>query len=364
MGPIAIPESQQTSGFQAARVTHSAILDEIERLIRRDPARRGLIASEEIRGRLCPGDLARAAADLAAHARRVVIVTGFFIPGASPPAAETDGPPGAAILGAALSSLGIPVQFVTDEPCRRAVEIAVREMNLAESTVEIPGNTVMEVEQWFERSLNDPDQPRWTHLIAIERVGPSHTRHSILQQFNNPPLPDDIRELAEFERLVPEMEWNRCHNMRGICLDDHTAPLHRLFELAGDRQFPRTIGIGDGGNEIGMGNIRWQELRLRLNNAPAAIIPCRVRTDWTIVAGVSNWGGMALAAATLLLRSGQANLQAWDAGQQRQLLDRLVKEGPAVDGITQLPEPTVDGLPFLTYIQPWEGIRRVVGLRN
>lgn len=340
------------------------MLDEMERLIRRDPARRGLIASEESRGPLCPGHLAQAAAHLAAHAKRVVIVTGFFIPAATPPAAETDGPPGAALLGAALASLGVTVQFATDERCRRAVEVAVREMNLPPSTVAVPGNSTTEVEHWFDETLNDSAQPRWTHLIAIERVGPSHTRASIQQQFDHPLLPDDTLELADFDRLVPAAEWDHCFNMRGLCLDDCTAPLHRLFELARNRQALHTIGIGDGGNEIGMGNIRWQELRHRLNNASAARIPCRIRTDWTIVAGVSNWGGMALAAATLLLRDRPAILQPWTAEQQRQLLVRLVEEGPAVDGITRLPEPTVDGLPFLTYIQPWEGIRRVAGLRD
>jgi hypothetical protein len=41
-------------------------------------------------------------------------------------------------------------------------------------------------------------------------------------------------------------------------------------------------------------------------------------------------------------------------------LKALVQDGPAVDGVTRLQQPTVDGLPFLTYIQPWEGMRRVL----
>ncbi len=339
--------------------------DEMERLIRRDPARRGLIASEESRGPLCPGHLAGAATELAAHARRVVIVTGFFIPSATPPSAETDGPPGAALLGAALASIGICVQFATDARCRNAVEVAIREMDLPTSTVTVPGETVPEVERWFERTANDSSVPPWTHLISIERVGPSHSRRSIQQQFNpqqRPPHANDALELADFDRLVPAADWDHCYNMRGVCLDDYTAPLHRLFELADNSHSLQTIGIGDGGNEIGMGSIRWQELRQRLNNPAVARIPCRIRTDWTIVAGVSNWGGMALAAATLLVRGCQANCQPWTAAQQRRLLERLIEQGPAVDGITRLTEPTVDGLPFLTYIQPWEGIRRVAGL--
>jgi hypothetical protein len=33
-----------------------------------------------------------------------------------------------------------------------------------------------------------------------------------------------------------------------------------------------------------------------------------------------------------------------------------------VDGVTRRREPTVDGLPFLTYIQPWAAIRAKLGL--
>ena len=42
-------------------------------------------------------------------------------------------------------------------------------------------------------------------------------------------------------------------------------------------------------------------------------------------------------------------------------LEHIVANGPAVDGVTGRREATVDGLPFLTYIQPWEGIRRLLG---
>ncbi len=40
--------------------------------------------------------------------------------------------------------------------------------------------------------------------------------------------------------------------MRGIDITESTSPAHWLFE---DDGRPTTIGIGDGGNEIGMGKI-------------------------------------------------------------------------------------------------------------
>lgn len=349
------------------------LLIEFERLIRRDPARRGLIATEEQRGPLCPGHLGQAATHLAENGKRAIIVTGFYIPSATPPAAETDGPPGAAMLAAALTRLGMVVEIVTDPRCHNAVKVAATSMHLPEETVICLGESTSNIDQWFRRNVAGTSRPPLTHLIAIERAGPSHTRDSILRYVS----PDDTEtaahsstlrneafDLAEFNRLVPESTWNHCHNMRGICLDEFTSPLHRLFELADDHESIATIGIGDGGNEIGMGSIRWREIQERLSSPAVAHIPCRIKTDWTIVAGVSNWGGMALAAATLALRNQHDVMKTWTSQQQLRLLEQLVQQGPAVDGITRLAEATVDGLPFLTYIQPWEGIRRAAGFHN
>jgi len=345
-------------------VTIDATLAEMERLIRRDPARRGLISSESTQGPLCPGHLAHAAKHLAEHGRRAIIVTGFFIPGASPPAAETDGPPGAALLAAALAQAGLSVQIVTDEPCRSAVEVAAREMGLAQEVVWTIPASRDEQEAWCADALEGTSRRKpLTHLIALERVGPSHTSESIREQLRTAGAADS-GNLAEFERLATETDRGHCHNMRGENIDAHTAPLHRLFEMTITRPDICTIGIGDGGNEIGMGSLPWHELHRRLNGPSAARVPCRIATDWTIIAGVSNWGGQALAAATLLLANKTDTARDWTTHQQHRALERLVAEGPAVDGITRLQEPTVDGLPFLTYIQPWEGLRRLMDFQN
>lgn len=332
-----------------------ALLAELDRLIRRDPARRGLIGSEERFGPLCPGHLAAAAVDLAESGRCVAIVTGFYVPRATPPAAETDGPPGALLLAAALSRVGIEAYVITDEWCASAVRAVAR-------AFAFPGERILIYphgsSEWREAFFRDGPGHALTHLIAVERVGPSHTGESLAAQSRPTPAP-----LDEFQARVLADWYDHCHNMRGEITDPCTGDLHRLFEeVHRYRPAARTIGIGDGANEIGMGAIPWEELVRRLPGEHAPRIPCRIATHWNIVAGTSNWGAQALAAGVLALRGEAAALAEWSTAHQRQVLQRMVAEGPAVDGATALPEATVDGLPFLTYIQPWESMLRLLGV--
>jgi len=332
----------------------SSVIGEIDSLVRRDPAGRGLISTESHFGPLCFGHLLRAAENLASTARSVVIVTGFFVPDADLPCAETDGPPGAVVLARALEAVGIRATLVTDLPCAPAVRAAARAAGIDLSVVEIGTRPI----KWLIEFLKGDRGSQPTHLIAIERVGPSHDERSLLRQPRTGPAP-----LAEFQRAVPLEHRDRCHNARGKLIDGSTIPLHLLF-LHGPRRLRslKTIGIGDGGNEIGMGCIPWEDLARRIGGEAAAWIPCRVATDWNIVAGTSNWGAFALAAATLLLMNRVDALRPLDEEFHRRVLEQMVAQGPAIDGMTRRREATVDGLPFATYIQSWLGIRRLLGL--
>jgi hypothetical protein len=151
--------------------------------------------------------------------------------------------------------------------------------------------------------------------------------------------------------------------MRGEIIDSATGGLHQLFDMlpVGNPSL-RTIGIGDGGNEIGMGSIPWERLAALLSVTASPKIICRIVTDWNIIAGTSNWGGYALAAAVALLRDRLDLIAPFTSDQQFEVLSKLVGARLAVDGVTREYEPTVDGLPFLTYIQPWNSIRRLLGL--
>jgi hypothetical protein len=332
----------------------------LESLVRRDPARRG-VASFAVGGiPLCAGHLQKAAEDLANRAATVAIVTGFCIVDAKPPVAETDGPPGALFLARDLRVLGIDVALVTDRYARPALEVGCEFLGIPRTAIhEIPLEDAKatsvgtpRADRWVDEFLNSDFGRRLTHLIAIERVGPSHTEQSLQAQHRTAAAP-----LGEFEHEVPLSSRDMSHNMRGVPIDAWTARAHRLFEIAAKRKLPvTTIGIGDGGNEIGMGAIPWEILRSAITVGPSALVPCRIATNFTILAGVSDWGAYALALAVLHLRGLTAELTGSNAEQLRELIERLVRDAGLVDGVTGRREASVDGLPLETYLQVFAGI--------
>ena len=109
--------------------------------------------------------------------------------------------------------------------------------------------------------------------------------------------------------------------MRGLDITEHTAKIDYLFDYG----FP-SIGIGDGGNEIGMGNlIQYIPGVATLPNLPAISM-----VDRLILASVSNWGGYGLVAGLSKL-SGEKLLPS--SQEDEKLIKNFVDAG-AVDGIT------------------------------
>jgi hypothetical protein len=135
-----------------------------------------------------------------------------------------------------------------------------------------------------------------------------------------------------------------------------------LFEAARKRKPPiTTIGIGDGGNEIGMGSFMWEDVAQAIGGgALGGRIASRVATDFAIIAGVSNWGAYALALAVAALR-GAVDESRWLAPEgQRELIKTLVSQAGAVDGRTLVAAATVDGLSLESYLEPLAAMRRIV----
>jgi hypothetical protein len=148
---------------------------------------------------------------------------------------------------------------------------------------------------------------------------------------------------------------DRCRNMHSRDVTDEMCPAHLLFADAARQIHPlRTIGIGDGGNEIGTGKIPAEVIARNISNGER--IGCRVPTDHLIVAGVSNWGAYALAAGVAVLRSQRLPASLFDVERERELLRIMVEQGPLVDGVTAQQTVTVDGLAFDVYAEP---LRRI-----
>lgn len=138
-------------------------------------------------------------------------------------------------------------------------------------------------------------------------------------------------------------------------------PIHHYFEVYNRvhrRSGNKLIGIGDGGNEIGMGKIPHETIVKNIPNGD--LIHCRVPTDHLIVAGVSNWGAYALAAGISVLRGVKPPADLFDPDREREILEVMVREGPLVDGVTGKQTATVDGLTWDEYAKPLIRIREIL----
>jgi hypothetical protein len=234
-----------------------------------------------------------------APSARVGLITGFYVPQGSPPAAETDGPIGAALLAKGLEAVGIKCRLATDEPCRGACVAALTGAGLSGVPVDAT-DVAATIMAWRRAGI--------THAISIERCGRSAD--------------------------------GAPRNMRGLDISSYTAPLDELF-IAGPWE---TIAVGDGGNEIGMGSLPRELIALHVDHGET--IACVTPARHLIVAGVSNWGAYALLGALAALRTDwrERLLACLDEKLDKAVLEATVNNGPAVDGVSRLRTMTVDNL--------------------
>jgi hypothetical protein len=318
-------------------------------------------------------ELTAAVASLVEKGRKIVIVTGFYVPVGDPPATETDGPPGALTLAEGLKYLGMEVLLLSDEYTLSALRAGLKVLNLSEQEIPIicfplehsdqdHSSRVMNEEnessisiRFSQDFLNSLWGQGLTHLIYIERVGPNHTLESLLaeERRGKPPL-------KEFETILPPGIRNRCFSSRLEDITRFTAKTHFLLELAKRLNLPiESIGIGDRGNEIGAGKIPWDVFRQNSTTNREAVFCSRVRTDYLISCGISNWGGYALLAGVALAMGRLDILEKVTPEQEGMVLDYLVRHGPAIDGITGKQDHSVDGIEFDDYMRVIERIKEI-----
>lgn len=278
---------------------------EIENIIRKNLDQRGMDKVNLL------GDFEKGVKDLLTSST-VLIVTGFVIRDTL--TGETDGPIGAISLAAALEELGKEVILITDKYSRDMLYNCCLANDIIASIETVPYRDA----EGFCDTLLKKYNP--SHIVAIERPG--------------------------------RAKDGRCYSMRGEDLSDIVPNTDVLFKRSKELGIT-TLAVGDGGNEVGMGKV---ESFVKESVNKGDLINAVVSSDYLIVAGVSNWGGHALAAALSIL-SGTMLLH--DSKTEKMLLESMLQAG-AVDGCTKKSALTVDGLSLEANLEILDQLRNIV----
>lgn len=263
------------------------------------------------------------------HAGNVVILaTGCTYPGFELAVGEPDGPMGAASLARALAlALKAKPVIVTEECLVEGVRAAARGAGL----------NLLTLDHLVGLS---PDLNRSATVLSF----PVDDRLAIREAAR---MFDDLRPAAvvAIEKLGPN-ERGVYHMVKGHDSSAFQAKAARLFDVARERGALR-IGIGDRGNEIGMGAIAETVKRLLPYGAKCQC-PCgggvadATDVDVVVPGTCSNWGAYGVAACLAALVEDATILH--DARAEARMLRGCIDAGMA-DGISILCEPAVDGIP-------------------
>lgn len=213
----------------------------------------------------------------------VFLTTGFYVAGF----AETDGPVGTVFLAKALKKLGYRPVILTDDYCKGFFDGEGVEV------IYMPFDADLD---WCMETLGSFTP---VGLISIERCGENTERDYA--------------------------------NMRGVSITEKTAAADLFFRIA--LGIVPTIGVGDGGNEIGMGNVA------EIIEEKLSLKPCVVTVDNLVIATVSNWGAYAIIAYLEKL-SGQKVFMTFEEAMA--FIKKTVDLG-SVDGVLKQQIVSVDG---------------------
>ena len=273
-----------------------------------------LLAAERLRERVHPGDA-------------VIIATGCTYPGFELVVGEPDGPMGAASLARALA-LGLHAKpvVVAEECLLEGVRAAVRGVGLNLLTLD-------------HLSRLSPDINRSASVLSFPvDDGEAVLESARLLEALHPSAAVAIEKLGPNERGV-------YHMVKGHDSSAFQAKVGRLFEAARQRGL-LTIGVGDRGNEIGMGAIAETVKRLLPYGAKCQC-PCgsgvadATEVDVVVPGTCSNWGAYGISTCLAALLDDPDILH--DAKAEARMLRGCIDAGMA-DGISILCEPAVDGI--------------------
>jgi len=258
----------------------------------------GTRAMSQLRQHMQPGYCERAAQLILENKGVVLVGTGFPVSGSF----ESDGPIGAIALYRVLEHLGHHPLFVCAPPISR---ILARDFE----THELP--------------IADWDESRPIVQQALDELNPS-----LVVSVERPGITAD----------------GRYYNMRKEDITHFAAKYDLFFES----EWCPTIAFGDGGNEIGMGNL-YDAL------GEMDIIPSVTCCDELVIATVSNWGVYGV----LAILSKQLQEDMFEFIDPKATIEDLVANG-CVDGVTMRPEHTEDGFPITIGIEIIHQLRKLI----
>lgn len=296
----------------------SKIAESLDQLIKTDVPARGVIGTLYDAARRKTGEpLTLAAMNVLRQAikpgDKVIIATGWIDqPVVAPDCGESDGPPGAVALARALRIALKAAPLIVSDAC------------LVEGLKKV------------------------ARAGGFQCVEPDELQHSIernkLITAAVLPFPSDTgearRRAAEMlETFQPAAcialergGMNKAgivHNMQGHDTSGNQAKIDILFQLAGKLGIA-TVGIGDGGNEIGMGVIA-ETVKAQIPYGDKCQCPCgsglaaATPVDVLVTAAVSNWAGYALAALLGICTGEVAALN--DAVLEKRVLEATASAG-------------------------------------
>lgn len=252
---------------------------------------------------LCRDAMWRDAVELITASSNIAIVTGFYIPSVSAP--ETDGPLGASVLARALSMFGKNVEVWTDSFNAQCVRACVDAL---------PGGSARVIDIDRSKDIDMPDL-----FIYVERLGRARD--------------------------------GRYYDMRKNDISEWVSPLD---SYAAESGIP-TIGVGDGGNEAGMGKFEKELSEIMPHYKDCLSI---VSSDVCIPVDVSNWGAYGLAAVL----SAQCGRYLGHTADEERIIMRASLDAGAVDGVSKRSEMSVDGLGIDEHMEIASELERAFGV--
>jgi hypothetical protein len=261
----------------------------------------------------------------------VLMLSGFVMRDYGRP--ETDGPIGAAVLGRALALGlgGVPVTASEAvclpclEACFAAAGLIPADLGALRSGrnrcgfVEFPVDAAQAKDA--AQRLLDELQPK--AVVAIERPGAGSD--------------------GEY------------HGGGGFEISSFTAKTDVLFAMAQERGIP-TIGIGDLGNELGMGVVAEE---VRAHVPLGEVIAAHLAADVAVIANISNWGAYGVAACLASMLGNESYFH--DGAEELRLIDACVRAG-AIDPVGGQLRNWVDGTDARTNAALVDLLRSIVVL--